>query len=115
MLFAALKDMPSERYQVCKLADIGDDARWVSYLQAKVPVFDVLWSGNPHVIGLFENAQVPVHKITLIPGISGKYIRKLMASGDGWRKLVPQRVVKILEREDAEEKLRKINEEFLAG
>jgi nicotinamide-nucleotide adenylyltransferase len=58
------------------IPDINDDQRWVMHVQRIVGAFDVAFSGNPHVLSLFEQAGIKTKTQIFNLKISGTEIRR---------------------------------------
>jgi nicotinamide-nucleotide adenylyltransferase len=90
--------------------DIGEHHLWMSRVKATVPRFDVLYTNNPFVKLLAEEAGVKVREPVLVERehLSGTKIRALMISGGDWRRYVQPGVAAYLDEIGAEERLRTI-------
>lgn len=87
---AVLKAEHIKNCRIFALADINDDSKWVDYVKANLPKFDVAYSGNPRVIRLFKEKGVKVKKIKLIKNINGTKIREKIMKDKNWRDDVPK-------------------------
>ncbi len=100
--FEERKQMIKSVFPKCKIIaipDIDDDSKWVAYVCKLVGKFDVVFSGNPNTLELFENAGYKVTVVKLKKKISATAIRSLIAKGDvGWKKMVPASVAKLIGR-----------------
>jgi nicotinamide-nucleotide adenylyltransferase len=92
--------VPTEpRLYVVPVADIRRHAQWVRYLESLLPTFDRVYTNNPLTRLLFERAGYAVESPTLYSRakFEGEHIRRCLASGRGWRPLVPPAVAGYLE------------------
>lgn len=82
-------------------------ATWASYLKAALPRFDKVYSGNEYVKMLLADSAIDVvtPKFLDRTKYNGTNIRSMIISGDDWQKLVPNTVVKFLEKINAKNRL----------
>lgn len=82
-------------------------ATWASYLKAALPHFDKVYSGNEYVKMLLADSAIDVvtPKFLDRTKYNGTNIRSMIISGDDWQKLVPNTVVKFLEKINAKNRL----------
>jgi nicotinamide-nucleotide adenylyltransferase len=75
------------------------------------PPFDVVYSNNPLVIELFDEAGVEVRRPPLYRReiYSGTAIRQLMHKGEEWRHLVPAEVAGIIDEINGVRRLKNIS------
>ncbi len=79
-------------YGFFPIPDINDDSAWVSHVIKIVGNFDIVYTGNAHVKALFEESGYLVKDVVMLPGITATEIRKKMAAGISWQKMVPKQV-----------------------
>ena len=96
---------------VLSVPDIMNNALWVAHVNSLVPAYEVIYSSNPLVKRLFEDAGKKVRAIPLFE--RKKYdatkIRKSMLRGNSeWRKLVPKEVEKFIDRINGVERVRAV-------
>lgn len=91
--------------------DITNNSLWVSHVKSLLPKFNVVFSANPLVAALFEDAGFKVEKQTLFnPEIySGTQIRKKIASGGEWKNLVPSEVYEYIKSIGGEKRIRNLS------
>ncbi len=92
MIYAALSESGlRERSVVTPLQDINRNSIWVSHLRSMVPRFDVVYSNNPLVVQLFDEAGIQIRRSPMYQReqYSGTAIRKLMRENGEWSGLVP--------------------------
>lgn len=109
MITQVLSDVDVQQY-VVPLEDIERNAVWVSHVESMCPPFDVVYSNNPLVIRLFQEANYEVRDPPLIERsrLRGTDIREHIIDGETWQDRVPESVVGALEEIDGVERLRKI-------
>jgi len=75
-------------------------ATWASYLQAALPKFDKVYSGNDYVRMLLDNYGINVvsPKFLNRQTYNATSIRNLMIQNNEWEKLVPKAVALIISR-----------------
>jgi len=96
---------------IIPIPDIAMNHVWPRYVTLFTPPFHVVYTGNPLVRRLFEEANFKVkgHEMILREKYSGKYIRRLMLKNDPkWEELVPEPVVKIIKEINGIERLREV-------
>ncbi|MBI5378107.1 MAG: nicotinamide-nucleotide adenylyltransferase [Thaumarchaeota archaeon] len=82
-------------------------ATWASYLKAALPHFDKVYSGNDYVKMLLADSAIDVVSPKFLDRTqyNATNIRSMIVSGDNWQSLVPNAVVKFLEKIDAKNRL----------
>lgn len=98
----------------CYIVPIINDennARWVAHLQSFLPVFDVVYTGNPYVKMLMRNSRIKVRKISFHDrnAYNATRIRNLMVEGKEWEELVPKAVASLIERLDGGKRMKIIS------
>jgi nicotinamide-nucleotide adenylyltransferase len=109
MVTKALVDVDIVTYAV-PIEDLDRNSVWVSHVQSMCPTFDVAYSNNPLVIQLFHEAGVEVRRSPMFRRevLEGTDIREKMIADDGWRKLVPDEVVGVVEEIDGIERIQRV-------
>lgn len=94
------------------IEDIQQNSLWVSHILSRTPLFDVVYSNNPLVIQLFEEAGIPVKQSPMYQReqYSGTRIRKNMIENKDWRHLVPDDVAEIIDEIDGVTRLKNVSE-----
>ncbi len=84
---------------IIPLEDIKRNALWVSHVVSMVPPFDVVYTSNPLVIRLFEEAGFSVESPPMYQRqeLSGTAIRQKMLEGDDWKQFVPEAAALVIE------------------
>lgn len=111
MIIRALSDHPMTKY-VLPIEDIEQNALYVAHIRRLTPPFDLVYSNNPLVIRLFEEARIPIKQV---PAVNRQYywgtkIRELMLQGEEWRRYVPKPVCKVIDEIHGIERLRQIHQ-----
>jgi len=111
MIIRALSDHPMTKY-VLPIEDIEQNALYVAHIRRLTPPFDLVYSNNPLVLRLFEEANIPVKQLPSIDRkhLWGTKIRELMLQGEEWRLYVPQSVCTVIDEIHGIDRLRKIHE-----
>ena len=111
MITRALEDLPLTKY-VLPIEDIEQNALYVAHICRLTPPFDVIFSNNPLVIRLFQEAGIPVQRVPPVDRghLWGTKIRELMIEGEEWRRYVPPRVAEVIDEIDGIARLRQIAE-----
>jgi nicotinamide-nucleotide adenylyltransferase len=112
MITQMLSDDPVFRY-VLPIEDIEQNSLYVPHIKRLTPDFDVVYSNNPLVIRLFEEAAIPVKEMPRIDRrhLWGTRIRQLMIDGDEWRQYVPAPVADVIHQIGGIERIRTIHED----
>lgn len=103
MIHEALKEAKidlSKCYMI-PLANDENNARWIAYLRSMVPPFDVLYTGNDFVRHLAlsqDSVAVKSPKFSKKQEYNGTNIRRLMLSGNKWKRLVPAAVARVIDQ-----------------
>ncbi|NOR60465.1 MAG: nicotinamide-nucleotide adenylyltransferase, partial [Methanosarcinales archaeon] len=80
------------------IEDIRRNSVWVSHVISMTPPFKVVYSNNPLVIRLFEEAGFEVRQSPLFKRerYSGTEIRRRMLDGEEWESLVPTSTAEVI-------------------
>ncbi len=114
MLYRTLKSKGvADRCLILSIPDIQNNALWVSHINSLVPRYDVVFTNNALTKRLFREAGREVVAIPFFDRKSndGTKIRRAMAKGDGWEKLVPDEARKFMKEIRATERMREIGED----
>ncbi len=109
MISKVLADIPVQTY-VVPLEDIERNAVWVSHVESMCPPFDVVFSNNPLVIRLFNEANYEVRDSAMIDRgrLRGTRIRERIVAGEAWQDRVPEAVVGAIAEIDGVGRLQRI-------
>ncbi|MCG7848445.1 MAG: nicotinamide-nucleotide adenylyltransferase [ANME-2 cluster archaeon] len=110
MMTRALEDLGVKHY-IIPIEDIQRNSVWVSHIISMTPPFKVVYSNNPLVIRLFEEAGIEVRQSPMYQReqYSGTEIRRRMLAGEGWESLVPSSTVDIIKEIGGLERLKLIS------
>ncbi len=110
MIRHALEEIDIRHYAL-PIEDIQQNSIWVSYILSRTPPFDVVYSNNPLVILLFEEAGITVLQSPMYQRniYSGTGIRKRMISGEKWEHLVPPAIANAIEEINGVARLRSVS------
>ncbi len=110
MMTRALEDL-GVKYYIIPIEDIQRNSVWVSHIISMTPPFKVVYSNNPLVIRLFEEAGIEVKQSPLYQReqYSGTEIRRRMLVGESWESLVPSSTVNIIKEIGGLERLKLIS------
>ncbi len=110
MIRHALEDINIRHYAL-PIEDIQQNSIWVSYILSRTPPFDIVYSNNPLVIRLFEEADIDVLQSPMYQRdiYSGTEIRKKMIAGEEWEHLVPPAIADAIEEIDGVARLRSVS------
>jgi nicotinamide-nucleotide adenylyltransferase len=111
MIHGALHDL-RDRFLVIPLPDIKRNAVWVDHVCSMSPRFEAVYTNNPLVMQLFNEAGFEVRKPPMYrrDAYSGTAIRKLMLSGGDWQCLVPDAVTSVIKDVQGVERLANISQ-----
>ena len=109
MITRALESVNCPLY-VIPIEDLQRNALWVSHVRSLTPPFDEVFTSNPLVMRLFEEAGMGVRSLPMYEREthSGTNIRARMIVGEPWEDLVPTEVVEVIREIDGVERLRQI-------
>lgn len=100
------------KYYIIPIQDIQMNALWVSHVEMLTPPFGKVFSGNPLVQRLFEEANYEVVKPPLYERekLSGTEVRRRMLMGEDWKNLIPKSSVKIIKEIEGIGRLHHLNQ-----
>lgn len=109
MISRSLKSLDID-YYVIPIEDIQRNAVWVSHVLSMTPRFDAVYTNNPLVFRLFDEAGIMVRHSPMYQReiYSGTAIRKKMLSGDAWEHLVPDVVAEVIDEIGGAERMKEI-------
>ena len=110
MAHAACQEAGIANALVLPIPDVGRNTVWVSHVKSYVPAFSVLYTNNPLMTRLFQEAGVKVAPAPFHARerYEGTRIRDLMREGDGWRALVPPAAARVIDACDGTRRLRDV-------
>lgn len=101
MVETVLESLSTRNYPI-PIPDIDRNAMWVSHITTLCPAFEVIYTNNPFVERLFQEAgfevrSTPLHKREVYRGAE---IRRRMLEGEEWGHLVPDPIETVVEEVD---------------
>ncbi|MGZ5538758.1 MAG: nicotinamide-nucleotide adenylyltransferase [Halobacteriota archaeon] len=110
MIMRSLADI-NVLFYVIPIEDIRRNAIWVSHVMTMTPPFDVVYTNNPYVVRLFNEAGFDVKSSPLYQRekYSGSEIRRRMLNDEPWEQLVPQVVAEIITQIDGVNRLKEVS------
>ena len=96
--------------------DINRNMLWVSQVEMVCPKFKKVYSGNPLVQVLFQEAgyEVIAPKLFDRKQLSGTEIRKRILNDEDWKSLVPNAVVEVIEDINGVNRIKTLNKKELS-
>ena len=113
MIYESLKaEALSHRVMIVGIPDVNNNSLWVSHLEALSPSFDTVYSNNPLVRQLFDEAGLRVKQLRLVKRgeYDGTAIRKSMGKNREWERHVPKQVKAFITGMGGVERLKQISE-----
>ena len=109
MIHDSLKesDIDLSRCFIISIENQFNIATWASYLKTALPHFDKVYSGNDYVKMLLADSKINVvtPKFLDRAQYNATNIRLMIISGDDWQNLVPNAVVKFLQKINGKQRL----------
>lgn len=98
MIDAALSGAGIANYSIVPIDDLNDHSRWVAYVVSLVPPFSAVHSNDPLTKRLFEKAGYSVREVDYLnrDEFMGTEVRRRLAVGLEWERLVPREVAAII-------------------
>lgn len=92
MIQKVLKNNKISNYEIYPVPDFYDDVKWMKYIAANLPEFDIAYSGNNWTLQCFKKHKLNTKKISLFKGINSTIIRQNISQGKKWENLVPKEI-----------------------
>lgn len=97
---------------VVDVPDLGDGPRWRELVRSLFGDLDLFVTDNPYVASLLGGVYRLEKPVSLVPesarvAVDGTEVRREMAKGDGWRRLVPPDVAAYLSENRIDERFRR--------
>ncbi|RLG13531.1 MAG: hypothetical protein DRN71_04640 [Candidatus Nanohalarchaeota archaeon] len=99
MITYAINDanIKAKRHKIIALTDINNDDLWVGHVEKHCPIFDIVYTGNPHVKKLFKRSGYKVKDIPIYKDINSSKIRTKILQDMEWKKYIPNAVAYYLD------------------
>lgn len=106
--------LPEGRVELHLLPDLYDGPRWAAMVRERFGEIDRFVTANPYVRSLVEGFWAVEHPLSLLApservAVDGKAVRRAMARGEEWARLVPPEVARALRERGL---VRRFREEF---
>jgi nicotinamide-nucleotide adenylyltransferase len=112
MIADALEAEGIPNFEIIPIMDINRYAIWVSHVESLVPPIDIVFSNNLLTKRLFSEKgyEVKAQKLYDREKYSGTEVRRRILAGENWQELVPESVVKIIEKVNGIERITELDE-----
>ncbi len=99
-----------QRYEIIEIPDVNNDKIWISHVKRIVPEFQVVYTNGELEIKLFREAGFEVRTTPLFSRdlYSGTEIRRRMAEGEKWERLIPQGTIDVIKEVDGVRRIREL-------
>jgi nicotinamide-nucleotide adenylyltransferase len=91
-LINEIKNLINSKIEIFSIPDIDDDYKWVSYVGSIVGDYDIVFSGNDHVLDLFARENIEIKKIKFNIDISASKIRDMILNKEDFKKYLPKEI-----------------------
>lgn len=100
------------RYRVLPVPDLGHGPRWARMVRRLLGPLDLFCTANGWVRDLLATTYLVVHPLQVVSParrvrVDGAMVRRAMARGDDWRRLVPPSTADTLDRRGLPERFRR--------
>jgi nicotinamide-nucleotide adenylyltransferase len=87
--------------EIVALDDLGDGPRWRELVKRVIGPVDVVFTANPYVRHLLAGHYRVEHPVVVVPQdqrapVEGAMVRRMMARGEAWDRLVPAPVAELI-------------------
>ncbi|WP_440059228.1 nicotinamide-nucleotide adenylyltransferase [Thermogladius sp. 4427co] len=96
------------RVYIVPVDNIPSNFEWPRHVLNYIPRVERVFSNNRFVRMLFENYGLETGTTPVVEGVSGSIVRKLMAEGGDWKRLVPSGVAEFIEEVNGVERVRSL-------
>lgn len=102
----------SAEYAILPVPDLDDGPRWRAMVKAMFGELDAFVTDNPYVANLMKDDYRLMRPVEFLSPsefikVDGTAVRALMAKGEGWQDLVPERVAQYIEENKLDERFRR--------
>ena len=106
--------LPEGRFEHHLLPDLYDGPKWAAMVRERFGDLDLFVTANPYVRSLVEGFWTVEHPLAMLEpaervAVDGKAVRRAMARGEEWARLVPPEVARELRARGI---VRRFREEF---
>jgi len=98
--------------RLVEVPDLGNPRRWRALVEERFGPLDLFVTANPGVRDLLRPAYAVAHPVWLVPeerrvAVDGTMVRRAMAAGEDWRRLVPPEVAALVDERGLLERFRR--------
>jgi nicotinamide-nucleotide adenylyltransferase len=100
-----------QRYEIIEIPDVNNDSVWVSHVKRTAPEFQVVYTNGELEIKLFTEAGFEVRTTPLYSRnlYSGTEIRRRIAEGENWERLVPKGTIDVIREADGVRRIKELS------
>ena len=101
-----------ENFTLVPVPDLDDGPRWREMIIEMFGSLDLFVTDNPYVASLLANDYPVVRPVALVPeeeriAVNGTMVRREMARGNDWQKLVPREIADYITARKLDERFRR--------
>ena len=110
MIISSIESSMLGRVKIFEIPDVDNHEKWTFEIDQIVPKYDVVFTNDEFTKTLFKKRQINVIPVVLKERekFSGTNIRQLIIDGKNWQDLVPQGTRKVLDKLNANERLKNL-------
>ena len=97
-----------ERIKIYEIPDVDDHKKWLAHLDSIVPAYGLVITKDPILEHLYSYRKERIVDVPFTDRekFCGTKIREMILSGKNWKECVSEKTAQILDRIDAQERLR---------
>lgn len=101
-----------DNYSLLPINDLDDGPRWRKMILELFGPLDLFVTENPYVTSLMSEDYTVIRPVSLIPdekkiAVNGTMVRRAMAEGEGWQRMVPTAVVDYIIQNKLDQRFRR--------
>ena len=110
MIISSIESSMLGRVKIFEIPDVDNHEKWTFEIDQIVPKYDVVFTNDEFTKTLFKKRQTNVIPVVLKERekFSGTNIRQLIIDDKNWQDLVPQGTRKVLDKLNANERLKNL-------
>ena len=110
MIISSIESSLIGRIKIFEIPDVDNHEKWTFEIDQIMPKYDVVFTNDEFTKTLFKKRQINVIPVVLKERekFSGTNIRQLIIDGKNWQDLVPQGTRKVLDKLNANERLKNL-------
>lgn len=105
MIRAGLGDA-YKRVYIVPVDNVPSNYEWPRHVLSYTPRAQVVYSNNEFVRLLFKSYGLEACETPFVPGVSGTIVRRLMAEGGEWERLVPVTTAEVIKEVNGVERMK---------